>query len=70
MSVGIYLIRYQRKKAGIGRSEFRAWDVVVIFAILVNLFLLIMPWVPPTGGIYAGDVSFFYATYCIAGLGL
>jgi hypothetical protein len=29
-----------------------------------------MPWVPPKGGIYAGDVSFFYATYCLAGLGI
>ena len=30
--------------------------------------MLIMPWVPPKGGIYAGDVSFFYSTYCIVGL--
>jgi hypothetical protein len=29
-----------------------------------------MPWVPPKGGINAGSVSFFYATYCIAGIGM
>jgi len=27
-----------------------------------------MPWVPPEPG--HGDVSFWYATYCVAGLGI
>ncbi|THW92514.1 amino acid transporter [Aureobasidium pullulans] len=70
MSIGLYIVRYRRKKLGVPRSEFRAWDAAVIFTILQNLYLLIMPWYPPTGGATGGDVSFWYATYCVAGIGI
>ncbi|QIX01145.1 hypothetical protein AMS68_006662 [Peltaster fructicola] len=70
MSIAVYIIRRQRQKAGIGRGEYRAWDVLIIFSILITAFLLVMPWVPPTGGQYAGDVSFWYATYICVGLGI
>jgi amino acid transporter len=70
MAVGIYLIRRQRARIGVGRSEFKAWDVAIGLFILVKVLLLVMPWVPPEDGIYAGSVTFFYATYCLAGLGM
>jgi hypothetical protein len=70
MSVGLYIVRYRRKKLGVPRSEFRAWDAAVVFTILQNLYLLIMPWYPPTGGATGGDVSFWYATYCVTGIGI
>ncbi|KAF8150647.1 high affinity methionine permease [Crassisporium funariophilum] len=70
LSMGLFLVRRRRLSIGAPPSEFRAWNAVLVFTVLVNIYLLILPWVPPTGGIYAGDVSFFYATYCIVGLGI
>ncbi|KAH9481473.1 High-affinity methionine permease [Psilocybe cubensis] len=70
MTLGLFFVRKRRASIGAPPTEFRAWNVVLIFAILVNIYLLILPWVPPEGGIYAGDVSFFYATYCIVGLAI
>ncbi|KAF2731965.1 amino acid transporter [Polyplosphaeria fusca] len=67
MIVGIYYIRYRRKKEGIPEAPFQVWHVALIFSALVCLFLLIMPWYPPEDG---GDVSFWYATYCAVGIAL
>ncbi|KAL6416334.1 hypothetical protein AUP68_00551 [Ilyonectria robusta] len=36
----------------------------------VKIFLIVMPWYPPAGGMYAGDVSFWYATYVVTGIGI
>ena len=69
-TAGLWLVRKRRKAIGAPPSEFKAWNAVLVFAILVNVYLLVLPWVPPEGGIYAGDVSFFYATYCIVGLAM
>jgi hypothetical protein len=70
MAIGLYIVRYRRKKLGVARSEFRAWDVVVIFSILTNFYLLIMPWYPPSSGRYGGDVSFWYGTYVVVGIAM
>jgi hypothetical protein len=70
LTLGLWFVRKRRKAMGAPRGEFVAWNVVLVFTLLVNVYLLILPWVPPEGGIYAGDVSFFYATYCIVGLAL
>ena len=70
MAIGIYLIRWRRSKAGLPRGQFTAWDVAVIFNLLSNLYLLIMPWYPPAAGRYGGDVSFWYATYVVVGIGM
>jgi amino acid transporter len=70
LTIGLYLIRARRKKANAPPSAFRVWDSVAAFALAVNVGIMILPWVPPEGGIYGGDVSFFYATYCIVGLGI
>ncbi|KAG6837243.1 hypothetical protein H0H93_012638 [Arthromyces matolae] len=70
MTFGLIVVRRRRAKIGAPKSEFRAWNAVLAFAICVNIYVLVLPWVPPVSGIYGGDVSFFYATYCIVGIGL
>ncbi|KAL4994398.1 amino acid permease-domain-containing protein [Aspergillus recurvatus] len=72
MAVGIYVVRWRRRNAPVHlpEPEFKAWHVAIIFNILVQAYLLIMPWYPPDGGQYAGDVSFWYATYAVTGLGI
>ena len=74
MAIGLYLTRRNRKRLNIPspakKASFRAWHIAVLFTILVNLYMLIMPWYPPTGGATGGDVSFWYATYVITGIGI
>ncbi|KAK0638307.1 High-affinity methionine permease [Lasiodiplodia hormozganensis] len=70
MAVGIYIVRWRRRKANLPEPEFKAWNVVIIFNILVQLYLVIMPWYPPAGGQYDGDVSFWYATYAVTGIAI
>jgi amino acid permease-like protein len=70
MAIGLYILRYRRKKLNVPSSDFRAWDVVVIFNVFVNLYLVIMPWYPPAAGRYGGDVTFWYATYVVTGIGM
>ncbi|TQN64135.1 High-affinity methionine permease [Colletotrichum shisoi] len=70
MTFGVFIIRRRRQRSGIGRSEFRAWDIVVAFFLAIQVFILAMPWWPPKGGPYAGSVSFWYATYCVVGIGI
>jgi amino acid transporter len=67
---GLLLIRRRRKRLGIERSQFRVWNVAVVFSLAVNVFILVMPWYPPPGGRFGGDVSFWYATYCVVGLAM
>lgn len=64
----IWIFRSRRKAAGLPSPPFKAWNLVVFVQLANCVFLLVMPWVPPPGG--QGDVSFWYATYCVAGLAL
>lgn len=66
MAVGLYTVRWRRNRAHLPPPQFRAWDVLVIFNILVNLYQLLMPWYPPVVG--GADVSFWYGTYCVTGV--
>lgn len=66
MVVGIYYIRYRRRKEGLPPAPFQAWHFALILSAAVCLFILIMPWYPPE----ESDVSFWYATYCVVGIGL
>ncbi|KAF1971270.1 high-affinity methionine permease [Bimuria novae-zelandiae CBS 107.79] len=66
MVVGLYLIRYRRKKEGLPPAPFRSWHVANILSAAVCLLILIMPWYPPD----KNDYSFWYATYCAVGIGL
>ncbi|KAF7557040.1 hypothetical protein G7046_g6128 [Stylonectria norvegica] len=70
MTVGVYILRRRRSRSGLGRADFKAWHVTVVFFILIQVFMLAMPWWPPKGGAYAGAVSFWYATYCVVGIGI
>ncbi|RFU25893.1 hypothetical protein B7463_g10429, partial [Scytalidium lignicola] len=67
---GLLMIRRRRINIGLARGEFRAWNAAIIFSLAVNIFILAMPWYPPPGGRNGGDVSFWYATYCVVGLGI
>jgi hypothetical protein len=70
MSAGIFFVRWRRNKVNLPRGQFKAWDFVVVFNILANLYLLIMPWYPPAAGRYGGDVSFWYGTYVVVGIAM
>ncbi|KAF3764180.1 amino acid transporter [Cryphonectria parasitica EP155] len=70
LAIGLYLVRWRRGRLNLPRPVFRAWDACIILTILVAIFQLVMPWYPPTGGPYAGDVSFWYATYVVTGIAL
>ncbi|WPB00904.1 uncharacterized protein RHO25_005524 [Cercospora beticola] len=70
MALGLYILRYRRKKLGLPRASFRVWDVVLVFNICVQLYLIIMPWYPPDGGATGGDVSFWYGTYIVVGIAI
>ncbi|KAK7190609.1 hypothetical protein DPSP01_007265 [Paraphaeosphaeria sporulosa] len=70
MVIGLLLVRRARSRLNLPRSEFRAWDIVVYFNILVTLYLVIMPWYPPAKGRYGGDVSFWYGTYIVVGISI
>ncbi|KNG81099.1 high affinity methionine permease [Aspergillus nomiae NRRL 13137] len=67
---GLLLIRWRRSKLNLPRPEFRSWAIAIGFALLANLYLLAAPWYPPTGGATGGDVSFWYGTYMVVGIGL
>ena len=69
-ATGLYIVRNRRRKLGLGRAEFRAWDISVMFNIAANLFIVIMPWYPPASGRDGGDVSFWYATYVVVGIAM
>jgi hypothetical protein len=70
MCVGLLIVRHKRKALNLPRPEFKAWDIVIWFSILKNLYLLIMPWYPPAGGATGGDVSFWYGTYVVTSIGM
>ncbi|TDZ15988.1 High-affinity methionine permease [Colletotrichum orbiculare MAFF 240422] len=70
MALGVYLIRRRRARANLGPTEFKSWHVTVIFFILLQVYILAMPWWPPKGGPYSGSVSFWYATYCVVGIAI
>ena len=68
--IGLVMIRRRRSRIGLPPPEYRAWYIAIIFATLTNLYMLIAPWYPPTDGADGGDVSFWYATYIVVGIGL
>jgi hypothetical protein len=75
MAAGLYVVRYRRRRlfgpsSSSRAGEFRAWDVVIMFNFCVQVYLLVMPWYPPAGGADKGNVSFWYATYVVTGIGM
>ncbi|KAI0539308.1 high-affinity methionine permease [Xylaria digitata] len=70
MAIGVYIIRYRQKRLNRERPAFKAWDICLVFFLLVQLYTIATPWIPPKGGPYAGEVSFWYATYAAVGVGV
>lgn len=70
MVIGLFLLRRRRKRNNIPSSGFRVWDVAVLFFLLIQVFIMVMPWWPPKGGPNAGDYKFWYATHCVVGIGV
>lgn len=69
--VGLFLVRRQRKQAGLGYEGWKVPLPVLVVTVLFEAFVIAMAWVPPKGGSLKGlDVSFFYATYAIVTIGL
>lgn len=60
------IIHHRRRNLDLPRPEYKAWSI----AVLANVYLLIAPWYPPSGGANGGDVSFWYGTYLCVGSGL
>ncbi|KAF6829599.1 high affinity methionine permease [Colletotrichum musicola] len=70
MTAGLYIVRWRRRRLNLPPPEFKAWDIIIIINLIKDLYLLVMPWYPPEGGAFAGDVSFWYAPYVVAGIGI
>jgi len=65
---GIWPLRARRKKAGLEKSKYQMLDVFIVLYLIWHGFLLVMPMLPPEDG--QGDVSFWYGTYCVVGMGV
>lgn len=70
LAVGLLITRRRRQRLNIPSSGYQAWTATVGFAILSSLYMLVAPWYPPSTGADGGDVSFWYATYCVVGLAM
>ena len=70
MTLGIFFVRARHQRLGLPRPQFRAWLPVLVFSVLVQLYLIIMPWYPPATGRNGGDVSFWYGTYIVTSIGI
>jgi hypothetical protein len=89
LAIGLYIVRHRRKRLGRQTADYKSWHIAVVFFILIQLYILATPWIPPEarsptlfllrflianitiqGGPYAGEVSFWYATYCVVGIAI
>ncbi|CAG8902658.1 unnamed protein product [Penicillium egyptiacum] len=70
LTIGLVVTRIRRARLNLPAPEYTAWHITVAFAILSNLYMVVMPWYPPSTGANGGDVSFWYATYCAVALGM
>ncbi|KAG6851105.1 hypothetical protein H0H93_000985 [Arthromyces matolae] len=68
MCFGVWVLRKRRGLAGLRRSLFESRNSTVVLYLFSCILLLLLPWVPPEPG--HADVSFWYATYCVAGLAI
>jgi amino acid transporter len=63
-AIGLLLLRRRRSDL---KRPYKAWLPTVWLRIVICVALIGAPFVKPQG---KGDVSFFYATYAIVGIGL
>ncbi|WWC92975.1 uncharacterized protein L201_007939 [Kwoniella dendrophila CBS 6074] len=69
-TAGLFLIRRDRKRLNLPRPENRSWTIVAMFYLAANIFLVVMPWIPPAGGINDSSFGFFYGASALAGMGI
>ncbi|KAF9036190.1 amino acid transporter [Panaeolus papilionaceus] len=69
LCMGIWAIRRRRKEEKTAKSPYQAHDSIVVIYLISCILLLVLPWVPPDEN-RGGDVSFWYASYCVAGIAL
>ncbi|CAE6431958.1 unnamed protein product [Rhizoctonia solani] len=67
-SCGVWVLRDRRNKMGLPEHAYKAPNIVVLAYVVKSIALIVMPWIPPKGGLHGGDVDFFYAMYCIVAL--
>ena len=65
IAIGLLRLRYRRPDL---TRPFRAWLPAVYFRIVLCVALIAAPFFPPKDG--KSDVSFWYATYAVVGIGL
>ncbi|CAG8046601.1 unnamed protein product [Penicillium nalgiovense] len=70
LTIGLVVTRIRRARLSLPAPDYKAWHIIVAFAILSNLYMVVMPWYPPSTGANGGDVSFWYATYCAVAVGI
>ncbi|KAF2462096.1 amino acid/polyamine transporter I [Lineolata rhizophorae] len=63
--IGLLLLRSRRPDI---KRPFKAWLPAVWIRMAICVALIVAPFFPPRDG--AGDVSFFYATYALVGIGV
>lgn len=68
--VGLFLVRRDRKAAGLGYEGWKTPLPVLVITILFYLFVIAMAWVPPKGTLIGSDVSFLYCAYPAATIGI
>ncbi|KZV89003.1 amino acid transporter [Exidia glandulosa HHB12029] len=70
LAAGVWVVRARRTKEGLPLASSQASDVLVVLFLAKSVFMLVMPWyaIPPEKG--RSDVSIWYATYCVVGLGI
>ncbi|KDQ19238.1 hypothetical protein BOTBODRAFT_62680 [Botryobasidium botryosum FD-172 SS1] len=68
IAAAVVVLRRRRVREGLARAPFRAWNIAVVVWLIRSILLSVLPWVPPADGSNGGDVSFWYATYCVVGL--
>ncbi|KZT56238.1 amino acid transporter [Calocera cornea HHB12733] len=65
---GIWPLRARRKKMGLEKTKYQMLNSLIVLYLLWNVFLLVLPMIPPEDG--RGDVSFWYGTYVVVGMGV
>ncbi|KAF8905102.1 amino acid transporter [Gymnopilus junonius] len=65
MAFGIWILRKRRQDEGVEPANFQARNIVIILYLASCTLLLVLPWYAKPGH---ADVSFWYATYCVAGI--
>lgn len=70
MVAGLLVVRQRRRRLNLPKPQFHAWMPMIVLGMLVQLYVLILSWYPPATGATGGDVSFWYGTYIVTGIGI